>query len=138
MSVRVDLAIRRGDIEQDERWRDWIARIPAIPMLAGWRVQVLPPYAGALARFTVINAAGQHKSVYLDVWERLGCWDGEPYWEVYPVDNDTGRCDMADVAELVRMIEAPRGDEAEATVDRDTGKPAGPLLLTEDPDHGEA
>jgi hypothetical protein len=125
----------RHEVEAIEGWRGWIEKIPEIPVLAGWRIRPLPPYAGALARFTVVNSRGEHKSVYLDPWERLGCWDGEPYWEVYPVDGDTGRCDMADIPELVRLIEAPRSDRG-PMVDRNTGAPAGPQLLTEDPDHG--
>ena len=129
---RFTMDTRRSAIEAAEGWRKWIDRIPAIPMPAGWRVQMLPPYAGALARFAVVNLAGQHKSVYLDVWERLGFWGGGPYWEVYPVDNDVARCDMNDVAELIRLIEAPRGDEGEDMVERNTGEPAGPLLLTHD------
>ena len=133
---RFTMDTRRSAIEAAEGWRKWIDRIPAIPMPAGWRVQMLPPYAGALARFAVVNLAGQHKSVYLDVWERLGFWDGGPYWEVYPVDNDVARCDMNDVAELIRLIEAPRGDEGEDMVERNTGEPAGPLLLTGQIDDG--
>lgn len=131
---KVEATVRRHTVEHEEKWREWIDRIPEIPMPQGWRVKVIPPYAGALARFVVINSSGQDKSVYLDVYERLGCWDG-PYWEVYPVDNDVARCDMDDVSELIRLIEAPRGDESEDMVDRNTGEPAGPLLLTEDPDN---
>lgn len=131
---RFDLQVRRIKVEDDEKWRDWVFRVPEIPMPTGWRVRVTPPYAGALVRFGVTNLSGQHKSVYLDVWNRLG-YMGEPYWEVYPVNNEPARCTMEDVAELVRLIEAPRGDEREATVDRFTGEPAGPQLLTEDPDN---
>jgi len=45
------------------------------------------------------------KSIYLDSHDRLGCV-GEPYWEVYPCDGDTGRCLKAEIAELLKLIES--------------------------------
>lgn len=42
-------------------------------------------------------------SVYLDCFDNLGVY-GEPYWEVYPYDDDIYRCDMKDTKKLLRAI----------------------------------
>jgi hypothetical protein len=119
----VDLQQRRGAVERDEGWRDWLFTIPEIPVQPGWRVRPLPPYAGALARFSVVNTRGEFKSVLLDAWDRFNVRPVTgPYWEVSPVDGEPAKCDMADVDELVRLIEAPRGDRG-VMVDRFTGQP---------------
>jgi hypothetical protein len=92
-------------------------------VLPGWKVQPLPPYAGALVRLAVTNTRGEFKSVYLDVHDRLGSIGGEPYWEVSPVNGEPDRCGIDDIDRLVWMIEAPRGDRG-PMVDRFTGRPA--------------
>lgn len=98
----VDNTIRRYQIEHDEKWRDWIDKIPALNFDPAWSVKVIPPFGGAMARFRV-EYKGKSASVYLDVYERLGCY-GEPHWEVYPVNDNNERCAMNDVPELMRMI----------------------------------
>lgn len=94
--------IDRCNIEADQDWRGWIGKIPAIQFDPGWKVQVIPPFAGALARFQV-TVGDKTASVYLDGYEALGCF-GEPYWEVYPVGDDVGRCAMAETDELLDLI----------------------------------
>jgi hypothetical protein len=96
----------RYNVEASECWREWCEKVPFIRFPAEWDVKVIPPFAGAIARFIVRLPDGETRSVYLDVYNRLGFYSNppEPYWEVYPYQGDVGRCDMADVAELIRMI----------------------------------
>ncbi len=94
--------IDRYKIEEEQDWRGWIEKIPAIEFDAGWKVQVIPPFSGALARFRV-TVGDKTASVYLDGYEAIGFF-GEPYWEVYPVGDDVGRCAMAATDELLSLI----------------------------------
>lgn len=89
-------------IEVEHDWLGWIAKIPAIQFDHDWKVQVIPPFSGALVRFRV-TVGDKTASVYLDGYETLGLF-GEPYWEVYPVGDDVGRCAMADTDELLSLI----------------------------------
>jgi hypothetical protein len=107
---RVNTYMKRHEIEKAEEWMRFMKELPMIPFPTGWMVQVIPPFAGALARFRVRLPSGAEKSVYFDAHNALGYMDG-PYWEVYPVQGDTGRCDMADVDELLRLI----ADESPST-----------------------
>ena len=93
----------RRAIDIAEDWRSLQNSIPFIKTQPGWEIKVIPPFGGAVARFLVRNESGKSASVYLDCFDRLGCY-GEPYWEVYPVGDDVGRCPMADVESLVSLI----------------------------------
>lgn len=84
--------------------RDWCGKIPFIPFKRGWLVKVIPPFAGAVARFLVSKDGKNCVSVYLDCYGMLGACN-HPYWEVYPYDGDTFRCSMNEVNELVDAIE---------------------------------
>ena len=90
-------------LERDENWRDLIDIIPAIPFDPGWKVQVIPPFGGAICRFYVWQG-DKIVSVYLDFYERLGFYDGKPYWEVYRVGGDTSRCGLDEVDKLLELI----------------------------------
>lgn len=93
----------RYRIESEESWREWIDKIPFIPFDAEWKVKVIPPFGGAIARFLVDKNGKETTSVYLDVNDSLG-YMGKPYWEVFPVDGDTGRCLMNDIDSLLDLI----------------------------------
>jgi hypothetical protein len=105
--MRFDLeqTIARARIEDAEDWRGAIDTMPFIKFPADWEVQVIPPFAGATVRFRVRLPSGVEKSIYLDSHDRLG-FVGEPYWEVYPCDGDTGQCLKAEIAELLKLIES--------------------------------
>ena len=103
MNMDVDTTIDRCKIERHEQWREWIDKIPKLSFPERWLVQVIPPFAGAMARFQVFHGEGR-VSVYLDCYERLGYFGG-PYWEVYPVDGDVGRVAIDDAAGLLELIE---------------------------------
>lgn len=94
--------IDRYKIEQIENWRDYIHKIPSLKFNPDWEVKIIPPFGGAMARFT-IDFNGNHASVYLDCNDSLGCV-GVPYWEVYPVGDDVGRCLMNETDELMSLI----------------------------------
>lgn len=95
---------QRYEIEDAEKWLDIIPSFPFIAFPAEWSVQIIPPFGGATARFKVRIPGEAHPvSVYADHYDVLGYW-GSPYWEVYPVRGDVGRCDLVDVPELLRMI----------------------------------
>jgi hypothetical protein len=94
--------IDRYTIESLEKWREWAGKIPAVSFDSDWKIKVIPPFGGAMARFVVYR--GEKKaSVYLDCNNALGYMEN-PYWEVYPVKGDAARCGMHDTDELVLLI----------------------------------
>lgn len=94
--------IERYKLEGQEKWREWVSKIPAIKFDPEWEVKVIPPFGGAMARFVVL-AGEKRVSIYLDCSDNLGCV-GEPYWEVHPVDGDCARHLMADTDGLLKSI----------------------------------
>lgn len=89
------MTIERAQIERAENWRDAVDRMPYLSFPADWRVAVIPPFAGALARFLVMRSQSQ-VSVYADFHDALGCY-GEPYWEIHP--DITGDCERYPIAD---------------------------------------
>lgn len=108
----MDDTLARATVERNEKWQEACDIIPFIKFPADWSIQIIPPFVGAMVRFRVKLPNGQNKSIYLDFYDRLG-YVGKPYWEVYPVGGDTGRCLLAETDELLRLIAAPR-DESDA------------------------
>lgn len=95
---------KRFEVERDEKWREMQIDIPFIQFDSNWKIKIIPPFAGAMARFIVSDQFNNTCSVYLDTYNRLGCFNG-PYWEVYPIDdNDTERFTMDDVSGLGESI----------------------------------
>ena len=97
-----DTYMMRPKLERAEDWNRWIREIPAIKFKSDWEVRVIPPFAGAIARFH-IDKGDKHVSVYLDCYDKLGCV-GEPYWEIYPYEEDTARVLMNDIDELLKLL----------------------------------
>jgi hypothetical protein len=93
---------QRTELETSDEWRRWAETTPFIQFPPEWQVRIVPPYGGAIARFYVRYGDNQ-ASVYLDCYNRLGYF-GAPYWEVYPIDNDTARVPMEDVPGLLELI----------------------------------
>ena len=95
------------------KWGEWFEKVPFIPFPIDLEVRLVPPHGGALVRFHV-RKRGEEKilSIYLDVWERLGCGGG-PYWEIYPVGDECVRVGMYDTEDLISVIQGtlnePRG-----------------------------
>lgn len=103
ISARADLTMKRYEVEDAEQWREWIGKIPFLSFPASWEVRVMPPFGGAMIRFTA-KRGDASVSVYLDVFGRLGYMPG-PYWEIYPYEDDTWRCAMEGTEELISAIE---------------------------------
>lgn len=92
--------------EEAFEWSKYSKSIPFIEFPSGWKIKMRPPFTGAMVRFFVSTDGIKNEdgiSVYLDCHDHLGCF-GEPYWEIYPYQEDVGRCAMADVDELLKMI----------------------------------
>lgn len=96
----------RSRLETEERWSHWRRAIPAIEFRQGWRVRVVPPFGGAIARFEVIEG-DLMVSVFLDCYDRLG-WFGtgtqSPYWQVHPYKGASVDIAMDDSDGLVERI----------------------------------
>ncbi len=92
-------------LEARDEWRKWLQEIPFIPFKDTWQIQVIPPFGNAIARFKVRSTVNYETScsIYLDCYDKLGSY-GKPYWEIFPVEGDTRRCDMNDVESLVMYI----------------------------------
>lgn len=90
-SVRDSLILSRT--EQILNYREWMTKLPAFHFDKEWDVRIIPPFGGAIIRFT-IEYKGKHISVYFDAYSNLGFVyednNGEkpiPYFEYYDGDN---------------------------------------------------
>ena len=94
--MEMDLYLKRSEIETAEKWREWCKRMPDLQFDADWKVRIIPPFAGALARF-IVSKGDKHVSVYFDAYSQLGFMYDEndnpiPYFEIYPApDTDDVR-----------------------------------------------
>jgi len=70
------------------------------------QIQMTFPFRGAAVRFRARLKGCTHSiSVYLDTGNTLGYYgDGGSYWEAYPINDETYRCDINDVDELMKVI----------------------------------
>lgn len=107
-----DLLFKRLDIEKKQRWHERMGLIPFIQFPSDWKIKPIPPFQNVFTRFLVLLPSGLKKSVYLDLDSSCGLYTNIenkliPYWEVCPYRDDTGRCEMNDIPELLRLI----GDE---------------------------
>lgn len=104
-----DHSSARAKLEQAENWGG--IEIPELRFPAGWVVQLVPPFAGAVARFMATNTHGVKVSVYYDAHGALGAMSA-PYWEVYPIGGqltvadkeDTSRWFSTSTAEMIAFI----------------------------------
>ena len=92
--------IQRYKLEQEENWNEIIPRIPSIHFDPRMEVKLIPPFAGAIARFYIEYKQQHICSVYLDWYGTLGL-SNEPYYELYPdLENDTSRYLLQDIEKL--------------------------------------
>lgn len=94
--------IKVYDAERILEYDKWIRDIPYIKFPASWEVQITPPFGGAVVRFRVMVGSAD-VSIYLDCYDLIGFY-GEPYWEIYPLNDDVYRCDMNDTTSLLTAI----------------------------------
>jgi len=99
----VNIILERVKTELRDGWMKWSKEIPYMSFPNNWKVQIIPPFGGAMIRFRVKHGEGDI-SVYLDVADRLGYF-GSPYWEIYPYGGDIYRVPMNDVDELLMRIQ---------------------------------
>lgn len=92
-------------IEEYFEWRKWAHKIPSLSFPSNWKIQMNPPFGGAVIRFRVsLDNKKNDVSVYLDCYDIIGMF-GSPYWEVYPYKEDTYRCNMMNTEELLEAIQ---------------------------------
>jgi len=99
MQKSTEMYMARFKIEQYEKWDDIRTDIPSINFDKEWDVKIVPPFGGAIVRFLIFKKDKQVCSVYLDWYDRLGCV-GEPYYELYPFEEDVKRYLINNVIEL--------------------------------------
>ena len=97
----------RSVIEHNKEWWEWCDRIRPFRFDSDWDVRIIPPFGGAITRFT-ITKGDKHVSVYLDVFSRLGLMYDEagdyvPYYEVYDGEN-TPRFLLDEVDDMMSYI----------------------------------
>ena len=97
--------INRAKVEGHEKWKDLTKDIPIINFKSEWDVKIIPPFAGAVARFLIIKDNKRICSVYLDWYDRLG-YVGEPYYELYPFEDDVKRYLLSETKELIEDIDS--------------------------------
>ena len=95
--------IKVYEVETIMEHKKWCGEIPYIKFPNDWEVKIIPPFKNAVVRF-LIKKGDAGVSIYLDCYDRLGCY-GQPYWEVYPHQNDVFRCDMKDTEALLKAID---------------------------------
>lgn len=90
---------KASEIIEADKWRK---EIPYINFPNDWNVKIIPNFAGSVIRF-LVKKNDIEISVYLDCYDNIGCY-GEPYWEIYPHEDDVFRCDMKDTNTLIKAI----------------------------------
>lgn len=103
--MNIDEILIRAKVEQKYEWLKWAGKIPFISFPKEWLIKIMPPFAGAVVRFSAKHPdLPDCISVYLDCYDTLGFY-GEPYWEAYSINGDTFRCPMADTNALLCAID---------------------------------
>ncbi len=91
----IESFMERSHVEAKEEWRTkWAKEIPYLRFDNDWEVKIIPPFAGALARF-IVKKGDKIVSVYFDGYSQLGyMYDKNdnpiPYFEIYPSTNEGG------------------------------------------------
>ena len=93
---------QRWEMERKEKWGDHHNSMDYIPLREGYQFKVIPPFGGALMRFKILHKSSNRDfSIYFDAHDALGVV-GYPYFEVYPINDDTIR--TTDVKEIMKAI----------------------------------
>ena len=83
--------------------RKWATKIPYMRFPHDWEVKIIPPVTGAVIRF-LARKNDKEISVYLDCYNNLGV-QNSPYWEAYPIGEDTARFHWHDWQGLLDCME---------------------------------
>lgn len=94
-----------AEVEQEFEWKKWATNIPWIKFDRNWKVKVIPPLLTGIVRYIIGHKKNHNAtvSVYLDCYDLAGFFN-EPYWEVYPYQQDLFRCKMNDTGKLLKAI----------------------------------
>lgn len=93
----------RAYIERAENWFNMCDEIPSLQFNPEWNVQIIPPFAGAVARF-IVRHNDRYVSVYLDWYGQLGAMQ-LPYYEIYPdADGETSRFGLQSTERMMQEI----------------------------------
>ena len=99
----------KSKMESEYEWQHWVQYLPYLDFDDNWKVKVIPPFGGAVARFQIKHKENEDAwvSVYLDCYGELGA-KKKPYWEVYPYQyedyEDVFRVMLGDEDELLEKI----------------------------------
>lgn len=113
MSETYDIMRLSSELETALLGRDGarLVQMPWLTLPSGYSFMVTFPFCGAAARFRVCKTEQPEKSVsvYLDTQHVLGYFGhpGEqpvPYWEAYPIGDDTARFALHETKELIDAI----------------------------------
>lgn len=94
-------------VDTIREYRKWCREIPALKFDPNWEIRIIPPFGGAIVRFTA-DYNGKHVSVYFDAYSELGyMYDSNdepiPYWEVFD-GNDCSRYLLGKEDEMMEHI----------------------------------
>lgn len=95
-----------AQMSKEFEWEKWQKEIPYLTFPEHLEVKVIPPFQGAIVRF-LVRSKEYHEanvSIYLDCYSILGA-SSEPYWEIYPYEEDVFRCGMNETEELIEGVE---------------------------------
>ena len=87
-------------------WDKWCEEIPYLNFPQEWEVKAIPPVGVGIIRYNIRlkDKPDTWVSVYLDCYKLAGFYNGKPYWEIYPYDNDTYRCGINETSDLLEAI----------------------------------
>lgn len=97
----------RFDVENNEQWREWVDKIPYLTFPPGVEVKIIPPFAGAMARF-IVKKSDIEISVFLDCLDSIQSM-GFPYWEMYTDNRYSHRFPLHKVDDLMDKISQELG-----------------------------
>lgn len=108
LEERIDMIRTNHAVDKQFEYGKWTKEIPYLRFQNDWDVKIIPPFCNAVVRFRVAKGS-KEVSVYLDCYNLLGMYGG-PYWEIYPYEGDTFRCDINDTNKLIKAIKTELGD----------------------------
>ena len=98
--------INRYQVEDEYEFDKWREEIPYISFPSNWEVKIIPPFCGAIVRF-LVKKDDAFVSIYMDAYNELGIFGypvPEPYWELYPYEDDVYRVALNNTGELLQRI----------------------------------
>ena len=104
INSHIDRSRTSCETERLFEWNKWMREIPILEFPTRWKIQIIPPFGGAIIRFRVVTEFGS-VSIYLDAYDQLGCMDNKPYWEIYPGSDEDGNPERFWLYETKELLE---------------------------------